>query len=521
MGWIAFLLLLTNDPPIAVRGATVVVTPERTLENATVVVRNGLIESVGVDVTPPADAEVIDGKGLIVYAGFIDARTPFGIADAGLDRSAREGRKPDFTRDPLLGMQDANRKGLSPERRAAEILAPSDGEVKKWQAAGFCALVAAPDDGYLSGTSVVLCLSGGPRRESILRASWAMHASFRARGDGYPTTLMGSLAQLRQFLLDAQDYRRRWADYRETSLGKPRPAYDPALEAIQPALDGKHPVVFEANTENEIRRALDFAEDWKLTVVLAGAAEADKAVDRLAKVPVLLSLKWPEESKKRDDHPKKLIDEEKRLREERICCALKLQEAGVKFALTSHGISPSDLLGNVQKLVEKGLAREAALRALTQAPAQILGIAEIGSVEPGRIANLTVLTAPIGDKKAKVRYVFADGHKVEFDVRKAGGAPPEIDLTGKWNLTVDEPKMDVTMELKQKEAELSGKIVSDHGEIEVSGSVSGKKFKLTGQFHGAEFSMDGEWKEGKLAGKIKTLTGEGGFAATKPEGHHD
>jgi len=519
-------LAASDDPPLAIRGATVVVEPGKSIENGTVVVRNGLIEAVGVDIPIPADAETLDGKGLIVYPGFIDAHSKYGLPDTKQSREqleARQGERPDFTRDPLLGMQDANRKGLRPELHAADLCVPSESETKKWHSAGFATVLVAVDDEYLSGTSTVLSLNGRSRRGALLLPGWAMHASFRTYGEGYPRTLMGTIAHLKQFVLDAATYRRSWEEYRSVPRGKTRPPVDPALDALWPLLENRQPLVFEANSENDIHRALTLADECGLHIIIAGGAEADKLTKRLANIPVLLSLRFPEEPKKRknDDRPKKLIDEETRQWEERIRCAIKLEEARVRVAFTTFGLAPGDALDNIQKLVERGLSRDAALAALTRTPAEILGLTELGTIEPGKIASLTVLTAPLGEKKTKVRYLIADGRKFEFDVKKAGGAPPDVNLSGTWDLRVELPKIEATMELKQTDAELSGKIVTDHGESEVTGSVSGRKFTLTGMFHGSEFTMEGEMKDEKLSGTVKTETGESGFSAAKPEGRDD
>jgi imidazolonepropionase-like amidohydrolase len=516
-----------EPPPVAVQGATVVVAPGKTIENATIVLRDGLIESVGADVVPPKDVEVIDGKGLVVYAGFVDAHAKFGIPDTKLTAEQiqlRESERHDFTRDPLFGMQEANRKGLRAELDASQVLAWTDADLKKWQAGGFTAVVCAADDEFVSGTSAIVALNGGARRSAILQPRWGMHASFRSYGEGYPRTIMGALAHLRQYFLDAQAYQKRWDDYLTSPRGKKRPAHDPGLEAILPVLQGRVPFVFEANTENEIGRALSLAAEFKLRLVVTGGAEANRLAAQLKNVPVLLSLKLPKEpkEKKDTDKPKKLIAEEKRLWEERVRCAADLHAAGVRVAFTTSGLSPADALETIEKLLKHGLTREQALASLTTAPAEILGLTEIGTLERGKIANLTVLTAPLGEKKGKVRFVFVDGRKFEFDAKKAGGAPPEIDLNGKWNIVVEPPtKMEAVIEITQDGADLSGRLVTEHGETDVTGSVSGKKFTIQGSFHGSEFTVEGELKSGKLSGKVKTMMGESEFTGSKPEDHDD
>lgn len=519
LGLLLILFAQNEPPPVAIQGATVVVAPGKTIENATVVLRGGLIEGVGIDV--PKGAEVIDGKGLVVYAGFVDAHSKFGVPDTKLtpeQTQQRESEKPDFTKEPLFGMEEANRKGLRAELDASALLVWTDADVKKWHAGGFTVSVSAADEEYVSGTSAIVALNGGPRRSALLVARTSMHASFRTYGEGYPRTIMGSLAHLRQYFLDAQAYQKRWDDYRSSPRGKVRPAHDPGLEALLPVLAGKQTLVFEANTENEIHRAMAFAAEFKLRLAITGGAEANK-VD-LKSIPVILSLKLPKEPKpKKDtDKPKRLIEEEKRKWEERVRCAADLHKAGVRVAFSTFGISPSDAFENLPKL---GLTVDQMLASLTTIPSEIFGLTEVGTIERGKIANLTVLNGPLGDKKTKVRFVFVDGRKFEFDTKK-GGAPAEIDLNGKWNIIVEPPtKMEAVLEIKQTGSDLSGTLSTEHGETEVTGSVSGKKFTLKGDFHGSEFTVEGELKSAKLTGKVKTMMGESEFTGTKPEDHDD
>lgn len=410
-------------PAYAIRNATIVLAPFFTLEKGTVVVRDGLIADIGPDVEPPRDAEVLDGTGLFVYAGFIDARTTLGLPDTKRPPEARraaEGDKPDFTREAPASMEQANRKGLRPELDAAQIVHISEPEIRKAHAGGFTVAVVAAADEYLSGRAAAITLSAAPRRNALLRADTGLHASFRSYGDGYPTTVIGIMAHVRQVFLDAVHYRKVWEAYRP---GRPRPAVDPTLEALQPLLRGEVRLFFEADRETEIHRALDLASEFGLKLVLVGGAFAGNVAPILRErdVPVVLSLKLPAEEKPDPGDPEKLCRELERLRNERIDAARRLHEAGVPFCFSTAGLaSPADALAAIRKRIERGLPAEAALAALTTSPARLLGLAAThGTIARGKAANLTVLTAPLGDPKAAVRYLFADGRKFELE-----GKPP-------------------------------------------------------------------------------------------------
>ncbi|MFO0826257.1 MAG: hypothetical protein U0792_24580 [Gemmataceae bacterium] len=165
--------------------------------------------------------------------------------------------------------------------------------VAPWRRVGFTAQLVTPDGGYFSGTSALVSLSGAVPRDSILRTPVAVHARFgRVIGPEYPTALMGIFAHARQTMLDAGWLKRQWAAFEARGKTGRRPAADPCLEALAPALDGSLPVAFEANSADEIIRALDFATEFKLKPVIVGGRSAWKVARGLKAehVPMILRL---------------------------------------------------------------------------------------------------------------------------------------------------------------------------------------------------------------------------------------
>jgi imidazolonepropionase-like amidohydrolase len=427
MRWIAlglFSLAFAARPPagrtVAIKDAMIVLAPLLEIEKGTVLLRDGLIAQVGAGLAVPPEAEVIDGKGLVVYPGFIDGRTTLGLPDTKRPAEAlklAEGEKPDFAKDALPAMEQANRKGLRPELDAAALLNLAEADLKKAHAGGFTLASVAAANEYLSGTAALVTLSGAPRRNALLRGSSVAHAAFRSYGDGYPTTTMGALSHLRQAFADAGHYARLWDAHKP---GRPRPAVDAALEALKPVLAGQARLFFEAETRQEIDRALALAAEFRLRAGIAGGSEAWRVADvlRARDVPVLLSLKLPKEPKPKDAEfePEKLRQERRRLWKEPLLGVQRLHQAKVRFGFSTAGLaSPAEALESVATLVEHGLSHDAALAALTTLPAQIFGLqATHGTIARGKAANLTVLTGRLGQKKSRVRYVFADGAKFEY-----------------------------------------------------------------------------------------------------------
>lgn len=406
----------------AVKDARVVVEPGTVLPKATVVVRDGLIAAVGADVAVPADALVIDGAGLTVYPGFLDAGSPRGY-DPALRRS--QGGPPaadDRIADPLAATQPDNRKGMTPEFAAQTALKLDEEAVAPWRRVGFTAHLVVPEGGYLSGTSALVSLSGAVPREALLKAPVALHSRFgRVTDPGYPGALMGIVAHNRQIMLDAGWLRRRQAAFDAAGKAGKRPAADPALEALWPALDGKLPVAFEADTADQINRALDFAAEFKLKPVIVGGRDAWKLADRLKAdgVPVVLRLNLPTAADTEKELPVRVREDQERIRKEQAGCAAALHKAGVKFAFMTAGLTgqraPETFRENVRKVIAAGLPADVALAALTRDAADLLGVsAQVGRVTKGRAAHLVVTDGDFNVAGTKYKWAFADGNRFDL-----------------------------------------------------------------------------------------------------------
>jgi imidazolonepropionase-like amidohydrolase len=248
-------------------------------------------------------------------------------------------------------------------------------------------------------------------------------------GGGFPGALMGIFAQLRQQLLDAQTWRDNQAAYARNPRGLVRPVHDPSLEALQPVIAGSQPVMFFVDSEREIVRALDLAREFKLKPIIAGGREAWKVTDRLRSenVAVLLDIDFPRRTAptggrttSADDPPESM-----RILRERVEMpqgAGRLAGAGVRFAIASNG-DFSDFGANLRRAVAGGLSRERALRAITLEPATLLGVADrLGSIEPGKIANLTIVSGDLFAEGGRVTQLFVDGARIEIPA-PAAGAP--------------------------------------------------------------------------------------------------
>jgi imidazolonepropionase-like amidohydrolase len=185
---------------------------------------------------------------------------------------------------------------------------------------------------------------------------------------------------------------------------------------LLPALAKQQPVVMIANSQREIERALDLAKEFGLRIMIAGGSEAYLVAARLKadNVPVLLSINFPRRTAApapdADPEPTRVLRE----RVEYPKGPGRLATAGVKFALQSGGLTTwSEFTTNVQRAVEGGLSADNAIKALTSQPAELFGVADrMGTLEAGKIANLTVTKGDLTDKGVRVSQLFVDGRPI-------------------------------------------------------------------------------------------------------------
>lgn len=524
-----------NAPEVyAITNARIVTVAGPTIDKGTVVVRDGVIGAVGATVQPPADARVIDGTGLTVYPGLIDANSSIGLvapppaANGGRGgRGGGRGAAPTQQGAPAGAPNSLHPLGLQPELAVVDILHPDAEALAGPQSAGITSALTAPSTGIFRGLSAVVNLAGATPQAMIVKAPVAEQIGFTPlRGGGYPGSLLGVFAALRQMLLDAQHYALEQTAYAKNPRGRRRPEPDPSLEALQPVLARQIPVVLAASSQREIERALDLAKEFNLRPIIAGGEEADRVAARLkaGNVPVLLSLNFPrrpQASPDADPEPLRML----RARVEAPTLAARLQRAGVTFAFEDGGLTNwSDFLGNVGRSVQSGLADDQAVRALTLTPAEILGVSDrLGTIETGKVANLTIARGDLFT--GRVTQVFIDG--VPREVHPPAVAGASAAASGTWTLTVttDEGEKPVTLALQQVGDQLRGTIQGSLGSSQISNGSIGSMGEL--QFT-ATVTLASGTDEARFSGTITgnvvrgtvSIVGhpQGTFVGTKPDG---
>ena len=258
----------------------------------------------------------------------------------------------------------------------------------------------------------VIALAGERPGDMVVATPAGMYLTLSGGGpSGFPNSLMGVMAYIRQVYLDAEHYKLARQQYASRANGAQRPPYDRALEGVLEAPR----ILLPASRAVEIERMLKFAAELKTPAVLYGGHEAYRAADLLRKTgtPLLIDLRWPERGREEDPERTDSL-RILRLREHSPSSPAALAKAGCRFAFYTGGIPIRDLRKAVKRALDAGLPHAAAVRAFTLSPAEIYGVADrLGSIDRGKIANLVVTDGELFAEKTQIKYIFVDGVKYE------------------------------------------------------------------------------------------------------------
>lgn len=420
----------------ALVGGTVIPRPGEKIAGGTIVIRAGLIEAVGRDLVVPADARVWDAKGLTIYAGFIepfyipDSKPPVdttgitpidagsGVEFLGAETEAKTRRAP----GPGAAIH-----GMTPQHRPLLEFNPGGKAFETLREIGFTAVNLTPGKGILRGFSSFINLGDGKANDLVVRPEVFQHAAFEPLADVYPHSLMGVIAGLRQTFLDADHYRRDHTHYELNPNGRARPDFNHALHALQPVFKGL-PVLFEPGSSLMVERAAELARQFQLKLVLVACGEEWRRPElaRAADAPFIVPVDFPTVPKlpAEEDWNEFSLDQLRRWDWAPENPAV-LRRQGLRIALTTHGLGErKQFREKVPLAVRRGLSEDDALAALTTVPAGLCGVDKLlGTIEPGRIANLTVVEGGSWfDSKNKVREVWIDGRRYEVSPAKGKAA---------------------------------------------------------------------------------------------------
>jgi imidazolonepropionase-like amidohydrolase len=359
------------------------------------------------------------------------------------------------------------------EYRTVEHLALGDDQLESLRAAGFTAAQVAPRAGVVRGTSAVLGLGAGGTGANTLVPDAHQVVALAPQRQGYPGSLMGAIAVIRQAFLDAKWYRdanAAWA----TKPGAKRPPVDNALAALREAVEGRQGVLFVADEMLQVLRAAALAKEAGVRAHVVGAGDEYKRVATIAAtgLPLVVPVNFPEAPDV--STPEKAIEvatEDLRAWQEAPGNAAALAKARVTFALTANGLRDAKTFAAaVGRAIDRGLGEAEALAAVTTVPARLLGLeSRLGTIAPGRIANLTVTRGRLF-RGGKVREVWVDGRRYE-------AAKDETAPKGEWRLGWGDPPYTLVVEAGR---ETTATLVAGADSLRATGvRVDGARLRFT------------------------------------------
>jgi imidazolonepropionase-like amidohydrolase len=496
----------------AITNATITQAPGRIITQATLVMKNGLISAVGKGIAVPADAIIIKGDSLNIYAGFID-----GLSRVGVSKPKEEANR-DRPKDP--GNPTPEYAGITPEKDVRTALSPAEKSIDEIRALGFTTAQVVPYGNMLPGSAAVVLLGGKSVDEMILVGKSALFSELQGAQRAYPSTVIGVMAKFRELYKQAMQAKNYETMYASNRSGLARPTSDHILEAFYPVIDKKMPVIFEADRYLETQRIMNLQNDLGFLLVLADVKEGWEAISKIksANTKIFLSLDLPEDKKddKKDSKDKKpeakpeettLSPQEKEALEKRKAEFLALytgqaaafQKAGVVFGFSTLSAKAADVRANLRRMIKEGLTEDQALAALTTNGAQLLGLSDrLGTIDNGKIANVVITDKPYFHEKANVRYVFVDGLMYKYDPKETPKADAgKFDIVGTWTVSTNTPdgKTEETLTIKKEGKDFTGSVSGGKLTqavplelIELNGSSL--KYNYTVQMGGQSYKVD-------------------------------
>jgi len=506
-GWVMQISWAQSDPSgkrrvtssFAITNATVIKSPGDPGSKATVLFKDGIITGIGVGLSIPKDAQVISGDSLYVYPAFIDGGSNIGIS------KPKEAERP---KDLVTSNPPDEFAGITPWRLATDFYSNTSTQVDEWRKVGFAMTQIIPDGGMLPGKTALVSL-GDPKSIAIIQANVAMAANFRGSRGMYPGTVAGVMAKFRDVYQNstlALEHEKMFA----SAAGVKRPQTTPTQLAMGPVVQRQLPILFTANSELEVRRAISLQKELGFKLILTGLENYDSVIDLIKNsgTSVMLKLQVPDDKSIKSQKEEGVTEATKaqytRVKEaydNSLKQAANLEKAGVSFGFSTLDTKASDVHKALSTMIANGLSEKAALAALTTNPASVLGISRIaGTLENGKLANLILATEPLFKESSQIKHVIVDGYVFDYEVKKKANSAPNsstkpentaITVEGTWEYLSETPAGSSGGEItiKKENGVLGGSITYDDPTGSGKASAPIKNVTLTGKNLSFEFDI--------------------------------
>jgi imidazolonepropionase-like amidohydrolase len=434
----------------AFTNATIIVNSTTRIEGGVLLVRDGKIEKTGKALPVPAGYITVDLKGKFIYPSFVDLHTSYGLPKVEQAQGGGFGGPEQFY-SKTKGAYSPN-QAIKSEYEAVREFTVDAKTAGTWRAAGFGTVLTFRADGIARGTSAVVSLAEGRDQEVILKDRAAAHLSLN-RGTSrqlYPSSLMGFIALLRQTYLDAEWY----------SKQNPKPFKDLSLEGW--IASQSLPQIFEAGNWMNLLRADRIGDEFGKQYIIRGNGDEYQRIAEIkaTNAPLIVPVNFPDAMDVEDPMDAEQVNvADMKHWELAPTNASVLEKAGIEFALTSDRLKDKgDYLKNIRKAIDHGLSESAALKAITETPAKLVGVQNrVGAIAPGMEASFLITSGNIFSEDVVIYENWVQG---EGYILKDKDAP---DFSGKYSLQIGE---------KSYGLEVTGKPGAQKAKIKVTDSLS-------------------------------------------------
>ncbi len=430
----------------ALTNATIIQNASTKIEKATLVIKQGKIVAVGVGVEIPKDAVVVDCNGKYIYPSFVDPLTDYGAGTPKRTNAGFNFGAPGQFLSNKPGAYNWN-QAVKPEINTVEAFTLDEAVAASYRNNGFGTVLTHVKDGIVRGTGAVVTLAGTNENNTILKSKAAQVFSFDkgTSTQSYPSSLMGSIALIRQTYLDAKWY-----------------ATKPATEGVNLSLEAFNanaglPQIFVADDKWSVLRADRIAKEFGTQYILRGADNGYQRIDELAKTKAtfIIGVDFPAALDVEDPNDARFVSlADMKHWELAPTNPAAFEKAGIPFSITTAEMKDSkQFLANLRKAVQYGLSETKALEAITKTPATILGVYDqVGSLDAGKWANFIITTEPIFSSNSKIIENWIQGNKYEINPNEWNS------YAGKYSLVVNNNGATTTYAVEVKK-DLSASII--------------------------------------------------------------
>jgi imidazolonepropionase-like amidohydrolase len=476
----------------AFTNATIVKDAKTTLTKATLVIKNGKIESVGA-VAVPKDAVVIDCGGKYIYPSFIDIYSDYGMS--AVTAGGGNYRSPSQMISNTKGPYSWN-QAIKSEVSHAKLFEVNDSKAKELRKLGFGTVLTHQMDGISRGTGVFVSLAKQRENLVVLKEKASAHYSFNkgSSTQDYPGSLMGSIALLRQNFLDAAWYKSK-PTKEGTNLSL---ASFNEIQAL--------PQIFEVSDKWSALRADKIGDEFGVQYIIKASGNEYQRIDEMkaTNAKFILPLDFPQAMDLEDPTDARFVNvADMKHWELAPTNPATFEKAGLSFAITANGLKDvSSFMPNLRKAIQYGLSEQKALEALTSTPASILGVSDmVGSLDAGKLANFVITNGPVfADKTAIIEnWVQGEGYPIAKEQWNSLAGKYDLQLgANKATLSISgEPggykvqilaKDTTSVDFTQKESLINLSFSSK--------ADKGKRTRLSGTFGDASFTGTGQLANG-------------------------